>query len=236
VLERRNIPKFGLAAHCDPSLNISTRSPDIIPIEDPKMTYKEEEVDPLAQARLARERQLERELLEAENVVVMPPRPGREVERETKEEALPQRAPGKYVPPARTEPITLEESTTIRISHLPLEANEDDVRALCQPFGGVTRVSMPKKITTLPNGTQIREPRGFAYVSFFRRDDAERAMSKLQRYPYGNQILELEWAKPVSRDSMPPPSGFNAAYATGYGKKLAQDTTEKVTYASNLTR
>lgn len=239
VLERRNIAKFGQAANCDPALNLSTRSPDIIPIEDPKSTYKEEEVDPLAQARLAKERQLEKELLEAADEVAtarVRPALGQEVAPEAKEE-MPTRTPGKYVPPQRSsQPTTVEESTTIRVSHLPMESTEDDVRALFRPFGDVSRVSMPKKVITLPDGSQIRESRGFAYVAFFNRRDAERAMARLQRYPFGNQILELEWAKPQSRDGMPPPSGFNAAYATGYGKKLAQDTTERVTYASNLTR
>lgn len=136
--------KFGQAAHCDPALNLSTRSPDIIAIEDPKTTYKEEEVDPLAQARMAKERQLEKELLEAADEVAtarVRPAPGRE-EPETKQE-MPTRTPGKYVPPQRSsEPVTVEESTTIRVSHLPMESTEDDVRALFQPFGDVNRVSM----------------------------------------------------------------------------------------------
>src|SRR3546814_1725800 len=78
------------------------------------------------------------------------------METETKQE-MPTRTPGKYVPPTArgdaraTETPSLEESTTIRVSHLPLETTEDDVRALFQPFGAVNRVSMVRALNTTVN-------------------------------------------------------------------------------------
>ena len=51
-------------------------------------------------------------------------------------------------------------------------------------------------------------------------------------------ILKIEWAKP----SAPKPDaggggegGLSSGYTSGYGKALAQDTKERVSYASNLT-
>jgi hypothetical protein len=45
-------------------------------------------------------------------------------------------------------------------------------------------------------------------------------------------ILKLEWAKPSApKDAGTEPTQFRS----GYGQALAQDTKEKVSYASNLT-
>jgi hypothetical protein len=45
-------------------------------------------------------------------------------------------------------------------------------------------------------------------------------------------ILKLEWAKPsASKGAGTEPTQFRS----GYGQALAQDTKEKVSYASNLT-
>lgn len=40
------------------------------------------------------------------------------------------------------------------------------------------------------------QSRGFAFVSFFQKSDAESAMQALQGYGYDHLILKLEWAKP----------------------------------------
>ena len=59
-------------------------------------------------------------------------------------------------------------------------------------------------------------------------------MEALQGYGYDHLILKIEWAKPSTK-----PDGDAGSQGTqfrsGYGKALAQDTTEKVSYASNLT-
>jgi translation initiation factor 3 subunit G len=52
------------------------------------------------------------------------------------------------------------------------------------------------------------------------------------RFGYDHLILKIEWAKP----SAPKDAGSEPVqFRSGYGKALAQDTTEKVSYASNLT-
>lgn len=57
------------------------------------------------------------------------------------------------------------------------------------PFGSLQRVYLAKHKVT-------QESRGFAFVSFMSRRDAERAMEALQGYGYDNLILRLEWAAP----------------------------------------
>jgi translation initiation factor 3 subunit G len=40
------------------------------------------------------------------------------------------------------------------------------------------------------------ESRGFAFINFVNRDDAQRAIDKLDGYGYDNLILRVEWAAP----------------------------------------
>ena len=67
-------------------------------------------------------------------------------------------------------------------------------------------------------------------MSFNHRADAQRAMDRLNGYGYDHLILKIEWAKPSTRDAG---SESVMKHATGYGRKLAQDTTEKVSYSSS---
>ena len=77
------------------------------------------------------------------------------------------------------------------------------------------------------------QSRGFAFVSFVNKDDAAKAMEKLQGFGYDHLILKLEWARP---NTPKDPASSGTEFRSGYGKALAQDTKEKVTYASNLTK
>lgn len=78
--------------------------------------------------------------------------------------------------------------------------------------------------------------RGFAFVSFLSKGDAQRAMDELQGYGYDHLILRLEWANPPSerRERAEGLAGMSG-FVSGYGQKLAQDTTLAYSTASNLT-
>ena len=95
-----------------------------------------------------------------------------------------------------------------------------------KPFGRISRVYLAKDKETL-------QSRGFAFVSFVNKDDAARAMEKLQGFGYDHLILKLEWARP---NAPKDPATSGNEYRSGYGKALAQDTKQKVSYASNLTK
>jgi len=115
---------------------------------------------------------------------------------------------------------------TIRVTNISEDTTEADLQELFSNFGRISRVYLAKDKETL-------QSRGFAFVSFIHRDDAARAMEKLQGYGYDHLILKLEWARPSApRD----PGSEGTQFRSGYGKALAQDTKEKVSYASNLTR
>eukprot|EP00581_Thalassiosira_minuscula_P008584 CAMPEP_0183705078 /NCGR_PEP_ID=MMETSP0737-20130205/2250_1 /TAXON_ID=385413 /ORGANISM="Thalassiosira miniscula, Strain CCMP1093" /LENGTH=359 /DNA_ID=CAMNT_0025932143 /DNA_START=57 /DNA_END=1136 /DNA_ORIENTATION=- len=117
------------------------------------------------------------------------------------------------------------DQNTIRVTNISEDTTEADLQELFQPFGRISRVYLAKDKETM-------QSRGFAFVSFVHREDAARAMDKLQGHGYDHLILKLEWARP-SAPKDPATSGTQ--FRSGYGKALAQDTKEKVSYASNLT-
>lgn len=149
-------------------------------------------------------------------------------------------AGGKYVPPsARPGGLAsmaagsafkpagrTDDLNTIRVTNISENTTEADLQDLFKPFGRISRVYLAKDKETLIS-------RGFAFVSFVNKEDAAKAMEKLQGFGYDHLILKLEWARP---NAPKDPATSGNEFRSGYGKALAQDTKEKVSYASNLTR
>lgn len=117
------------------------------------------------------------------------------------------------------------DQNTLRVTNISEDTTEADLQELFQPFGRISRVYLAKDKETM-------QSRGFAFVSFVHREDAARAMEKLQGHGYDHLILKLEWARPSAPKD---PASSGTQFRSGYGKALAQDTKEKVSYASNLT-
>ena len=77
---------------------------------------------------------------------------------------------------------------TVRVSNLPEEATETDIQELFRPFGKVIR-------TFLAKDKNKQVSRGFAFVTFANKDDAQRAIWGVNDYGYNHLILKVEWAK-----------------------------------------
>ena len=120
---------------------------------------------------------------------------------------------------------TMDDLNTIRVTNLSENTTEADLQELFSHFGRVSRVYLAKNKETM-------ESRGFAFVTFINQKDAAAAMEKLQGFGYDHLILKLEWARP---NTPKDPASSGTEYRSGYGKALAQDTKEKVSFASNLT-
>lgn len=91
--------------------------------------------------------------------------------------------PGAGVPERR------RDEATVRVTNLSEDTKESDLQDLFRPFGPINRIYLAKdKHTGLS--------KGFAFISFIRREDAQRAIDKLDGYGYDNLILHLEWARP----------------------------------------
>lgn len=109
---------------------------------------------------------------------------------------------GKYVPPSMREgaskmrsdnsyPKSSNEANTIRITNLPEDIQDSDIRDLITPLSTskITRIFLAKDKYT-------GQSKGFAFVSFDRKEDAFHVIKILNGYGYANLILNVEWAKP----------------------------------------
>lgn len=146
-------------------------------------------------------------------------------------------AGGKYVPPGargmdageRAAAVTeIERKDTLRISNLAEVTYEDELRAICSQHGSVHRVF-------LATDKETGLAKGFAYVTFRTEEDAARALEGMQGVGLHHLIINVEYAKAKTGDSAGGGGGARR-HMSGYGQKLAQDTTRNVSYASNLTR
>lgn len=125
---------------------------------------------------------------------------------ESKEEEAANAASGIYITPAMRAKMNVstqtgggdvasttfasDEGNTIRISNLQSITTDQDIRSLCTPFGPLSRVFVAKN--------DRRECKGFAFVTFMARGDAEKAAQRLNGHAYGHVIIKAEIAKPQS--------------------------------------
>ena len=116
---------------------------------------------------------------------------------------------GKYVAPRGDR----DESNTLRVTNISEDAQEKDLQELFRRFGNLTRLYLAKDKDT---GTS----RGFAYVSYARREDAEKAMKSLNGFGYDHLILKVELAAPSSKEDVGSHSVYK--HMSGYGRALPQ--------------
>ncbi|KAL5580916.1 hypothetical protein UlMin_013358 [Ulmus minor] len=81
------------------------------------------------------------------------------------------------------------DGNSVRVSNLSEDIREPDLLELFRPFGAVSRVYV-----AADQKTGMR--RGFGFVYFVDKEDAQRAINKLNEYGYDNLILRVEWATP----------------------------------------
>eukprot|EP00898_Chlorokybus_atmophyticus_P007454 jgi/Chlat1/770/Chrsp104S01243 len=105
---------------------------------------------------------------------------------------------GGYVPPSMRAGARVGEGesmrrgrddNSIRVTNLSEDTREQDLQELFRPFGPITRIYV-----AFDRDTGLS--RGFAFINFVNRDDALRAIKKLNGYGYDNLILRVEWAAP----------------------------------------
>jgi len=79
--------------------------------------------------------------------------------------------------------------TTIRVSNLAEDTVEFDLERLFRPFGQIQRIYLAR------DKVNPEIARGFAYVTYINRSDAQRALEQLTGVGLHHCILNLEWAK-----------------------------------------
>jgi len=104
---------------------------------------------------------------------------------------------GKYVPPnlragadkGNLPRFDRDDANTLKVTNLSEDTTEDDIRELFRNFGHTTRVYLARDRAS-------HESRGFAFVTYQTRQDAERAVYGLNGHGYDSLILHVEFAKP----------------------------------------
>jgi len=114
---------------------------------------------------------------------------------------------GKYVPPSRRGQGGMsdaqariagdsmprdrrEDTAAIRVSNLSENAQENDLQELFRPFGHIARIFLAKDKMT-------GQCKGFAFVNYYRKEEAAKAIATLNGFGYDHLILSVEWAKPA---------------------------------------
>ncbi|VDN60538.1 unnamed protein product [Dracunculus medinensis] len=104
---------------------------------------------------------------------------------------------GKYVAPGMRGDRSAgtgerrSEENTCRVTNLPEECDETELRALFSQAGSVIRVFIAKDKHT-------NKPKGFAFVTFELRSQAEAAIQKLNGYKLDHLVLKVEWTRRCS--------------------------------------
>merc|ERR1712106_328032 len=83
-----------------------------------------------------------------------------------------------------------EDTAAIRVSNLSENAQETDLQELFKPFGHIARIFLAKDKMT-------GQCKGFAFVNYYRKEDASKAIATLNGFGYDHLILSVEWAKPA---------------------------------------
>lgn len=82
-----------------------------------------------------------------------------------------------------------EHNAKLLVKNVPFEASKKDLRALFGAYGQVKSVRLPQKLE------RQRATRGFAFVEFVSRKEAEHAFEALQHVHLLGRHLVLQWAK-----------------------------------------
>lgn len=86
-----------------------------------------------------------------------------------------------------------DQGLAIRIYNLSDVVVEDDIRELCSALGcAVARCNVGRDRMT-------GRCKGYAFVNFYTKADADTAVARLNNLPYGNLIIKAEIAKPLEK-------------------------------------
>ncbi|KAI4840079.1 eukaryotic translation initiation factor 3 subunit G [Plasmodium brasilianum] len=81
---------------------------------------------------------------------------------------------------------------TIRVTNLSEDVNESELSTLFGRVGSIVRMFLAKHKET-------KNSKGFAFITYSNREEAKRAIEKLNRHGFENLLLSVEWAKPSNR-------------------------------------
>lgn len=101
-----------------------------------------------------------------------------------------------------------EEVPAIRVSNITSAATQEDLQQLFEKFGRISRIHLGRDRRT-------NESRGFAFINYQSRDDAQTAINKMNGYGYDHLILSVEWSENRKKDTETTdgkPAGYQSAF------------------------
>lgn len=213
--DRRRWPRFGAARQETAQDSVSVQAAEELPFErvrpvnankapDKKVTDMQSLLATSDKSAVVgsltdelRKRRMERELLRAKGLLKEAEKPPEDDKPGGGLSSAPK--PGSYVPPSKRlgaggggEGESMQrrrEENSVRVTNLSEDVSEADLQELFRPIGPIQRIFLAVNKDT-------GESRGFAFVNYTRREDAERAIRVLNGYGYDNLILRVEWAAP----------------------------------------
>ncbi|QQP49847.1 Eukaryotic translation initiation factor 3 subunit G [Caligus rogercresseyi] len=96
----------------------------------------------------------------------------------------------RIVGDSMTDRRRMDDSTAVRVSNLSENTQECDIQELFKPFGSIARIFLAKD-------KQTGQCKGFAFIHYYKKEEASQAIATLNGYGYDHLILSLEWAKPT---------------------------------------
>jgi|ERR1712212_51316 len=98
-----------------------------------------------------------------------------------------------------------DEVPAIRVSNISSAATQDDLQQLFEKFGRINRIHLGRDRRT-------NESRGFAFINYQSRDDAQRAIDAMNGFGYDHLILSVEWSENRKKDtdSTEKPAGYQS--------------------------
>ncbi|KAJ1310022.1 hypothetical protein OPQ81_006777 [Rhizoctonia solani] len=102
-------------------------------------------------------------------------------------------------------PVGASKTTKMIVKNLPFEATKKDVRELFSAYGQLKSVRVPRKFNS--------QTRGFAFLDFISRREAENAFTALQHTHLLGRHLVLQWAEDGAADI----EQLREATKTGWG-------------------
>ena len=85
------------------------------------------------------------------------------------------------------------DESTVRVTNVSEDTQEDDLKALfARKVGPVQRVFLARDKVT-------GRSKGFAFVAFYERSDAEKAVKVMNGFGFNHLILEVEMSRPSNK-------------------------------------
>mmetsp|Transcript_132047 Transcript_132047/g.422526 ORF Transcript_132047/g.422526 Transcript_132047/m.422526 type:complete len:292 (-) Transcript_132047:266-1141(-) len=217
ILARKDMPKFGKPAQSDPATekHLVTRSEEEIPVELSKKFSAQAAVKDEAEDKFYEESltiaetmnqqkkawtDINKQKQEARDEVGAPAELEKLSDLRIAADIIAAAQGGRsaYVPPSlRGKEGDAKgkgkggnpDEASLRVTNVSEDCKEGDLQDLFSSVGRVSRVYLAKDQLTGAS-------RGFAFVTYYTRADAEKAIKKLHGHGYDNLILQVSFAKP----------------------------------------